>query len=379
MKYSTVLFYSFTIWCLLSCSNKKEQGKDAFSTTEKLEYTVQYARGFSVNIYDNLKEVTVRNPWDTTKILQKYILVDKKEKLPESLPDGILIRTPLSKVVAYSTIHCATLNEIDVINSVTGVCEYQYINIPYITDGVKNGTVADLGEAAKPNVEKIIDLSPDAIFATPIQGLNYGGIEKSGIPVIETPDYMEQTALGRAEWIRFYSLFYNNEAHVDSLFNITVGNYNEIKAKAASAQNRPSVFLDLMNKGTWYIAGGNSFISKMLEDAGATYVWHDDNRDQSIPLPFEEILDKAGEADFWLIKHFSPGPLTYSSLQKEYKPYSYFGAFKDKNIYECNTKERDYYEDLPIHPDYILQDFAYVFHPELFPDYTPKYYTKMKE
>jgi len=368
-----------TVFCLISCSGKKEQNNNNPNLSDRTDYTVKYAKGFSVDIFEDYKAITVHDPWDTTKILQKYILVDKNKNIPKNLPKGMIIRTPLTEVVAYSTIHSATLDEIDAIRSVVGVCESRFINIPHITEGVKNGTIADLGEAIKPNIEKIIDISPEAIFVSPLQGLNYGGVEKTGVPVIETPDYMEPTALGRAEWIRFYSLFYNNESYVDSLFNITVENYNKIKEKTASVKNRPSVFLDLMFGGTWYISGGNSFISKMMEDAGATYVWHNDGRDQSTPLPFEEILDKAGDADFWLIKYFNSSTLTYSLLEKEYKPYSYFNAFKKRNIYECNTSDRNYYEDLPIHPDYILQDFAYIFHPELFPNYTPKYYTKMKE
>jgi len=117
----------------------------------------------------------------------------------------------------------------------------------------------------------------------------------------------------------------------------------------------------------------------MLSDAGATYIWHDDNRSSSTPLPYEEVLEKAGDADYWLIKYNQATDMTYQSLEKDYKPYSYFKAFKEKNIYECNTGKQTYYEDLPIHPDYILQDFAYIFHPDLFPDYTPRYYSKMEE
>lgn len=360
-----------------SCSGR--QNKQQIANREiGNEYTINYARGFFVEIHPDYKEVSVRNPWDTTKILQKYILIDKSREIPEKLPEGIIIRTPLTDVIAYSTIHCSSLNELNVLNSVKGVCESRYIDIPYIKEAVSNGKIVDLGEASNPDIEKVIDISPDAIFATPIQGISYGNITKNGIPMIETPDYMELTPLGRAEWVRFYSLFYNNEAYADSLFDITVKNYNSIKEKVASTENRPTVFLDLMNRGTWYIAGGNSFIAGMLNDAGALYIWHDDEKEASTPLPFEQILDKAGNAEFWLVKYNSPQDITYKSLEKEYKPYSYFNAFKNRTIYECNTVKRKYFEDLPIHPDLILLDFAYIFHPELFPDYIPRYYTRMK-
>lgn len=370
--------FLFLILLITSCSGNKQSSEVERNVVDTV-YTVQYAKGFTVKKYADYKEVTVVDPWDSTKILQRYILVDKAKALPANLPKGTLIRTPLSSVVAYSTIHCATLNELGVLSTVKGVCEPSYIDIDYIQEGVKNGTIADLGQASNPIIEKIVDVDPEAILATPIQGRTYGSIDKAGIPVIETPDYMEPLPLGRAEWIRFYSLFFDNESQADSLFNMTVNNYNVIKEKMSSVKEKPSVFIDLMYGNVWYISGGGSFISRMLSDAGANYVWSDNDKVASTPLAFEEILDKAGDAQFWLIKYNHPTDLTYTSLEKEYKPYSYFSAFKNRNIYGCNAAEKSYYEDLPIHPDYILHDFAYIFHPDLFPDYIPRYYSKIKE
>lgn len=137
--------------------------------------------------------------------------------------------------------------------------------------------------------------------------------------------------------------------------------------------------MDLKYGNVWYIAGGKSFLANMVKDAGANYIWADDSSTGALPLAFETVLDKAGEAEIWLVKYNNMEDLTYLRLANEYKPYSYFTAFKNRSIYECNTGKSTYYEDLPIHPDYILQDMAFVFHPELFPGYEPKYYQKMKE
>lgn len=377
MRHSFILFLSVVLFA--ACSGKSSQTGDHNSGNEDSVYTVRYAKGFKVKILPEYKEVTVVDPWDSTKILQRYILVDKKKSLPKNLPEGTVIRTPLSRVVAYSTIHCATLNEIGVISTIKGVCEPKYIDIDFIKDGIKNGTIADLGQAANPVIEKIVDVDPEAILATPIQGRTYGSVDKAGIPIIETPDYMEPLPLGRAEWIRFYSLFFETEETTDSLFDTTVSNYNAIKETVAKVTERPSVFLDLMYGNVWYTSGGESFISRMLSDAGATYAWHDNGKVESIPLAFEQVLEHAGETEYWLIKYNNPIDMTYASLAKEYKPYSYFSAYKNRKIYECNAGKTPYYEDLPIHPDYILQDFAYVFHPELFPAYVPRYYKPMKE
>ncbi|MBF0651008.1 ABC transporter substrate-binding protein [Dysgonomonas sp. GY75] len=377
MKLLNITLLFSIILILAGCNNRKPAGQD--NIKPQTGYTVYYAKGFQVKKYDEYTTVSVRDPWDTTRMLQTYVLVAKNKDLPANLPKGTIVRIPLETVATYSTIHCSTLNELDAVNLIKGVCEPQYIKLSNIQDGVKSGAIVDLGMASKPDTERLIMLSPDAIFATPIQGWTYGSIEKAGIPILETTDYTESHPLGRAEWIRYYSLFIGKEQLADSLFAITEKNYNAVKDAVAGTANRPSVFTDMRYQNKWNMPGGKSFMANMLSDSGASYCWSDDNSTTYMPLAFESVLDKAGEADFWIIKYNWPKDMTYQSLEKEYKPYSHFKAFKGKNIYGCNTAYSSYYEDLPIHPDYILKDMAYIFHPELFAGYTPKYYKKIGE
>lgn len=367
-------FLFIIVLILTGCVNKSANRNDDITK----EYKVYHAKGFHVKKYNDYTEVTVVNPWDTTKILQNYILVKKGEKLPENLPKGTVIRTPLEKVIAYNTTHCSTLKELNSIDIVKGVGQPQFIKAEEIREGIKNGTVLDIGKEIDPDIEKIIMLSPEAIFAAPVTGQTYGNIEITKIPLIETPDYTEPHPLGRAEWIRFYSLFIDKEELADSLYNMTVQNYNNIKEMTANAATRPSVLMDTRYMGSWNMPGGKSFMANMLADAGANYPWADDESTSFMPLAFETVLDKAGDADVWLIRYFDSNDMTYQSLEREYKPYSYFEAFKKRNIYGCNTTYAGFYEDLPIHPDYILKDFAAIFHPDLFPGYVLKYYKKLE-
>lgn len=373
MKLVNIILLSIVI-LLAGCGKRQPASQDNPSHTE---YSVYYAKGFTVKKYEDYTAVSVRDPWDTTRMLQTYILVDREKEIPSNLPKGTVVKIPLQSVATYSTIHCSTLNELGLNNIIKGVCEPEYIKLEHIQQGVKNGTITNLGMASKPDLEKIIMLNPDAILATPIQGWTYGNIDKTGIPVLETIDYTESHPLGRAEWIRFYSLFTGTEKLADSLFAITEKNYNEVKEIVAKAANRPSVLTDIRFQGQWNMPGGKSFMANMLANAGAAYPWADNPSSTYMPLSFESVLDKAGEADVWIIKYNWPKDMTYEGLKKEYKPYSNFKAFKEQNIYGCNTSYSNYYEDLPIHPDYILRDMAYIFHPELFPDYTPRYYKKI--
>lgn len=370
-----LLYLIILVAAVTGCNKKNNTSDLAMSDVLHL----QYAKGFRVQKTDGYTLITIRNPWDTAAILNSYVLVDKQRELPANLPKGNIIRTPVSSVVATSALHCSILDELKSVNLITGVCEPQYIKTPYITEGVASGKIADLGIANSPDPEGIIMLNPDAVFSDPMVGKNQASLEKAKVPLVMTTDYTEPHPLGRAEWIRFYALFVGQETLADSLFTITAKKYNEVKNKVKEADKRPTVFTDIRYQGNWHLPGGQSNTATLLNDAGAAYIWADDESTVFITLTFETVLDKAGDADKWLIRYYDNKEMSYASLMSEYKPYSYFKAFKDKEIYTCNTLYSPYYDDLPIHPDYVLQDLAYVFHPELFPDYKARYYKKMEK
>jgi iron complex transport system substrate-binding protein len=346
---------------LFSCSST---GNKDNHDIEK--YELKYALGFSVRQNEDYKLVTVRDPWDTTRVLYRYILVDRDREIPANLPRGTLVRVPLQTVIAFSTIQCSMLQEIGEQRRITGVCQANYIDIPYIRDRLKAGKILDLGSMHKPDVEQLVNLSPSALVVSAMEtGMGY--LDKLKIPVIATTDYMEDTALGRAEWIRYHGLFYGKEALADSLFNETEKRYNRIKKAVENVQNKPAVFNDLKFGKTWRIAGGKSYLANLIRDAGGEYVWNEDNSTGSARLSAEMVLDKAGTADIWLLKYNRGEDFTYDRLKKEDKIYSRFDTFRKKQIWGCNTDRIHYFEDLPVHPDSILSDMAAIFHPRLFP------------
>ncbi len=377
-KRKSKINWAFLFVILFAVASCKPSSRKEASSPASRSY-IQYAQGFQVNQAVGYTEITVFNPWSPGKILQRYILVDKKEKLPENLPEGTLIRTPLERVAIYSSVSCSVLSELGCRTAITGVCESQYIGLPFIREGVKNGTILDLGQASDPDVEKIIMAGPEAIFSSPLTDAGYGQVGKTGIPMIECVDYMESTPLGRAEWIRFHGLFMGEEDRADSLFRSTVDSYDQLKTLAGSVQYRPSVFTEMRYGSIWYMPGGKSYMAYLLKDAGASYCWESDTTTGSVSLSFETVLERAEKADCWLIKYNQSNDMTYSELAANYQPYTFFEAYKKKNVYTCNTGKVPYYEELPIHPEYLLKDLVWIFHPELLPEYQPRYYSKMKE
>lgn len=370
--------YAFIIICtlaaLLSCKKQNNQIHQTIANN----YDIEYAQGFDVVKTDDYIQVTLRNPWDSSKLLQSYVLIDKNKELPVNLPKGKIIRTPIATAVTGSTTQCTMLEALNNLDIVTGVCEPQYIKQDYITNGVANGKIVNLGKASNPNTEAIIMLNPDVVFSDPVTGQSQANIERSRATIVQTADYTEPHPLGRAEWIKFYGLLVDKEQLADSLFTVTKNNYNAI-LEQVSVENAPTVFIDTRYQGTWNVPGGKSYMAHLLKDAGSRYIWADNESSTFLPLSFEAVLDKAGNADKWLIRYNNVNDMTLKTLENEYKPHAHFNAFKTKEVYGCNAMYSHFFEDLPIHPDYILQDMAAIFHPELFPDYTLRYYKKITD
>ncbi len=340
--------------------------------------TIRYARGFTVQHCEGYTSVEVRDPWDSTRILQRYLLVSRDGSLPSGLPQGTVVRTPVRNVVVYTSVHAAIIDRLGETGKVIGVCEPRYMETPAIQEGLREGRITDLGEATAPNVEKMIDIGAEIIIASPFQNAGYGPAEKLGIPIVEAADYMESLPLGRTEWIRFYGLLFDKAAVADSVFRETESAYMRLKELTKDVTSRPRVFAEKRFGSSWYMPAGNSYIAHLYADAGADYVFKDLPGSGSTPLSFETVLDRAIHADVWMMKYNLAEEMTYNDLRTEYTPYENFDAFKHRNVYTCNTGIVPYFEEFPLHPDYLLKDMVWIFHPELLPGYTPRYYRRME-
>ena len=361
----------------LSACQGGKQGMVSSETGDTL--SLHYAENLTLVTYPDYTIATLRNPWDTLKTLHTYILVPKEKPLPEQLPEGTVVRTPLSKSVIYSSVHCSLIDKLGAFKSIGGVCDLKYIKLPSVQEACKNGVIADCGDGMNPDMERIIDLHPDAILLSPFENSGgYGRIGKLNIPIIECADYMETSALGRAEWMRFYGMLFGAASQADSLFAEVDSCYQQLKRRAALSSVSLSIVSELKSSSAWYVPGGRSTIGKLFRDACGRYAFADDAHSGSIPLSFETGFDKAGDSDVWTIKYNRDHDMTYSDLQADYTGYTGFKAFKERNIYGCNTAKVPFYEETPFRPDYLLSDLIQILHPEMGDLGGLRYFCKLK-
>ena len=380
MRTVRFLFLTTIVVLLAACRGGQTSSVQAVGDTLAFKYATQ----LTVVRYDGYTVATLKNPWKEGMTLHQYLLVPTSAAadsslftLHSSLPNATVIRTPLSRSMIFSTVHCAMLMDFGKQDCIAGVADLKYIKIPWIQQQVQQGKITDVGDGLSPVVEKIIDQHPDALFLSPFENSGgYGKLEDIDIPILECAEYMESTPLGRAEWLRFYGLLFGCEQKADSLFDAIDKNYNQLKT-LVTQKNRPSVLLDNVTGSVWYVPGGKSTIGQMIQDAGGSYPWAADEHSGSVSLPFENVLEKAGETDVWLFRYSSDHDITYDELRSEHHGYNQFKAFREKNVYGCNVELSPFYEETPFRPDWLLNDFIRILHPELEGLAPLRYYKKL--
>ncbi|WP_294618883.1 ABC transporter substrate-binding protein [uncultured Bacteroides sp.] len=378
MRNIALFVFAIVAALLLSACGGKNKAVSAFICGDTIP--LRYAGNLTLVSYPDYTVATLRNPWDTLRTLHTYILIPASRPLPAHLPEGTIVRTPLRKSVVYSAVHCSLMDKLGVAGSIGGVCDLKYIKLPAIQDGCRNGTIADCGDGMNPDMEKIIDLHPDAILLSPFENSGgYGRIDKLDIPVIECADYMETSALGRAEWMRFYGLLFGVASQADSLFAEVDSCYKRLERRAALSSTSLSIVSELKSGSAWYVPGGRSTTGRLFNDARGHYAFADNPHSGSVPMAFETVFDKAGDSDVWTIKYNRDRDITYSDLKADYIGYTGFKAFKTRNVYGCNTAKVPFYEETPFRPDYLLSDLIQILHPEIGDLGGLRYFCKLDE
>lgn len=375
--YSTVLFLSFVSLLLVQC--KKETKSETDISTKN---QIHFAKGFSIENYDGYSVVTVKNPWPKATKSYKYILKEKNGIVPDSLKNKPIISIPIKTIVVTSTTHIPSLEMLNEINTLVGFPHCDYISSDKVRVRIDDGKIRELGNNHNLNTEVLLDLQPNVIIGYGIDNKNatLDNLQKSGLKVLLNGDWNEETALGKAEWIKFFGALYGKQKLANELFTKMEKEYLETIEIAKRATVTPTILAGDMFEDRWYLPKGSSWGSLLLKQANGNYLWQETKGTGSLSLSFETVFEKAKNATIWITSG------QFSSLKEmtDSNPhYAEFDAFKNKDVYSFSGKKGKtggilYYELAPNRPDIVLKDIVKILHPELLVGYQPFFFAKLK-
>jgi len=376
-NFLTVIFLVFLSFSLVQC--KTETKSDALDSSVK---TVRYAHGFSIENYKGYSIVTVKNPWPKASKTYTYILREKDAIIPDSLQQNLIIPIPIKTIVVTSTTHIPSLEMLDEENSLVGFPNLNYISSEKVRARIDAGKVRELGTNKDLNTEVILDLQPSVIIGYGIDNNNptLDNLQQSGLKIMLNGDWNEETALGKAEWIKFFGALYGKQKQAETLFTKIEKDFLKTIEIAKLATSTPTILAGDMFEDRWYLPKGSSWGSLLLKQANGNYLWQQTNGTGSLSLSFETVFEKAKNADVWITSG------QFSSLKEmtaSNQHYAQFDAFTSKNVYSFSGRKGKtggilYYELAPNRPDIVLKDLVKIMHPELLAGYEPFFFEKLK-
>ena len=378
MKNSSYAFLLFLLF-LVSC-NKETVNKKVESTKNT---TIKYAKGFDIVEENGFKKLIIKSAYKGSNEIYEYKVYNKSSSKNLNDLDEKIIQVPIKEIIVTSTTHIPMVELLKEEKSIIGFPFSRYVSSEKTRQLIDLGKIKEIGKENALNTEILLDLQPELIVGYSVSSADksLSTIQKSGINVIYNGDWLEETPLGRAEWIKFFGVLFDKEQLADSIFNVIENNYLEAKKIALKSTKQQTVLSGaIMSKDIWNLPAGDSFVAQFLEDANVNYLWKNTKGKGSLSLSFESVFEKGINADYWIAPgYFSSKEQMLSSN----KLYEKFTTFKEDKIYSPSIKKGKtggiiYYELAPTRPDLVLKDIIKITNPELLPNYKLTFFEKMK-
>jgi iron complex transport system substrate-binding protein len=383
MDYNTPFRLTLLLVLLLATSissckkeDKKGQNDETFISTK---YRVKYAKGFDIQYFKSYNKLIIKSPYpDSNKDLVYRLFKGteiSRDQDDLANTEATSIQIPLNKLVATSTTHIPMLEILGCGENLVGFPNTNYIASENARKRIDSGELTDIGKDMGLNTEMVIALQPEAVigFALDDSDKAYSTLRKNDIPIVFNGDWLEETPLGRAEWIKFFGVLLDRNKEADSIFNLIEREYLDACAIAKKSKETPTIMSGILFKDQWNLPAGESFTAQLYKDANTNYLWKESEGQGSLVLNFETVLDRARDADFWI------GSGIYTSRQDLLEAnghYSEFKAFEQNKIFTFSKKKGSgggivYFELGPLQPHIVLKDLIKVTHPDLLPGYEP--------
>jgi iron complex transport system substrate-binding protein len=356
--YSKYVWLAAVIVCLTVSCRQPE-------TTDRANKSLsgnEFAAGFQIHQEGDDYLLRVKNPWQNAEnISYEY-------RLSPNGDGHKSIKIPVQRVACMSTTHVAFINELGHADKIIALSGTDYVYDKDIRKRIENQTVKELGFSETMNLETIIQLKPDVLFAylvSPTELKQLQQLEEMGIPVVIIGEYLEPHPLGKMEWIRFFSCFFDEVHSGDAFADEIIESYQAIEKRNKSLQNSPNIILNTPWQGVWWTPGADSYMAQIIRDAGGNYLFESIKGNESQAIDMELVFQRANDVDIWL----NPGVAnTRAQVFSGDNRLNYFDDFDSIRIYNNNRRvgehSNDFFESGVVRPDLILNDLSRIFHAE---------------
>lgn len=358
------------------CIQSFDPAADYFPDKQQLEF----AKNLTITYHGSYQVITVRQPVYGGKP-ESYVLVRcgaPKPELTGELAGAAVVDTPVRSLFSGSTTHLPALEALDQLDLLTGVAVKAYISSPAAKERAASGEVIEYAAAGTPDAEAVVAAKPDVMITDGTDSPAYATVRDAGITVLAGAEFLENDALGRAEWIKFFAALTGTEAKAAEVFAQIRDDYRKTSQLVTDAEP-VDVLLSQPYQGVWSIPGGDSFAGKLIKDARGSWPWQDDPSTGSVNTDLEAVLGKSGRAKIWIT---TSNWRTKKEATADEPRLSEFAAYQAGQVWSPSKQLNDaggnnYFELGVLRPDLTLADLVAIMHPDRLPDHEFTFYQKL--
>ena len=267
-------------------------------------YTPRYASGFEITGAAGSRStlVTVHNPWYGDEVTDQYLFIARDGEPAPAGFEGQVLRDEARRVVCMSGSYIAMLDALGAADRVVGVSGAQYLINETLRRRIARGEAADVGFDSNVDFERLMALRPDLVMLFGIGGADTaltGKLRELGIPYLYMGEHCEESPLGKSEWVVVAAEIAGLRTEGSRLFAAIPERYERLRALAQQTAARPRVMLNTPYRDTWFMPTRNSYMVRLLEDAGARYVFEENTATQTLPIDIEQAYYLTSKSDFW--------------------------------------------------------------------------------
>jgi iron complex transport system substrate-binding protein len=366
-----------------SCQQKPEANKQTISNQPDSIYKPTYAKGFEIAYYQGYKTITLTNPYQGARNTQLvYVVRHDSTTLPKNLKtDGVFWEKP-QRIICSSTTQLGPLIVLSEQAAIGGMSGANYVSDTLVQQAFKAGKILEVGYAPQYDFETILSIRPEMMLVYGIDATALADVKRLTdlkIPVVFDAEFLEESPLGKAEWMVFLAAFYNKEDFARKYFANIAESYNTIRAFSAQNPRKPVVLTGLPWQGSWMVSGKDSYIATLIHDAGGRYDWDFIEGHEAVPIELETVFEKSAEATYWLNisnVHSTNEIKAIDSRLATMKPLKLKQLFNNNKRYKTGGGN-DYWEYGVVRPDLILKDIVQILQQPNSPADSLFFYTKI--
>ena len=359
------------------CVDHFEAATDYFPDKAALEdaatFSVEYRKSYKIV---TVKEAYVGGP------PEHYVLLQCGAPMPAlvgELAGAQVVPVPITSLFVFSTTHLSLLADLGRVDVLTGVAQREVVMDPQAEARIAAGKIVEFARVGLAiDVERVVTARPSVLMAGGTSTPTLSVVKTSGVPVVANTEWLEPSALGRAEWIKYMALFLNDERKAQTLYSTMKAQYRSVSARALARPDadRPLVMTGRSTRGLFTIAGGRSYVAALIRDAGGRYAWADNTSVASASVDLESQIQRAANADIWIN---GGGWASLPAMLDDEPRYVAFKAYRHGQVWTYERRQKasganDYWSRSVTHPDLLLGDLVKIFHPRLMLDHVFEWY-----